>query len=140
MDRSRMKAALFALSAAALIAAPGAFAATPQEIYRDYADNGRLDNAYSPADLERALKNAAVQAYGKPGQGGLKPAVEEEIDDTSGGTTGGTSGGQTGGGTSPVQSSGGLPFTGLDLSLIAAGALGLILLGAALRRVAKQRV
>jgi hypothetical protein len=147
MGRSRIKAALFVLSAAALIAAPGAFPATPQEIYSDYADNGRLDRAYTPADLERALKNAAVQQYGKPGTGGLKPAVEEEIDSTPGGTSngstggsaGGTAGGQAGGGTSPVGSSGGLPFTGLDLSLIAAGALGLILLGAALRRVARQR-
>jgi hypothetical protein len=151
MGRSRIKAALFVLSTAALIAAPGAFSATPQEIYSDYADNGRLDRAYTPADLERALKNAAVQQYGKPGTGGLKPAVEEEIDSTPGGTSngstdgsaggsaGGTAGGQAGGGTSPVGSSGGLPFTGLDLSLIAAGALGLILLGAALRRVARQR-
>ncbi|MET0938213.1 MAG: hypothetical protein ABWY51_03200 [Gaiellaceae bacterium] len=128
------------------MAAPGAFPATPQEIYSDYADNGRLDKAYTPADLERALKNAAVQQYGKPGTGGLKPAVEEEIDSTPGGTSngstgdpaGGTAGGQAGG-TAPVASSGGLPFTGLDLSLIAAGALGLILLGAALRRVARQR-
>jgi hypothetical protein len=142
-----MKAALVVLFAAALVAAPGALSATPQEIYSDYADNGRLDNAYTPADLERALENAAVQAYGKPGTGGLKPAVEEEIDSTpggtnggtNGGTAGGTAGGQAGGGTSPVQSSGGLPFTGLDLSLIAAGALGLILLGAALRRAARQR-
>jgi hypothetical protein len=147
MGRSRMKAALVVLFAAALVAAPGALSATPQEIYSDYADNGRLDNAYTPADLERALMNAAVQAYGKPGTGGLKPAVEEEIDSTpggtnggtNGGTAGGTAGGQAGGGTSPVQSSGGLPFTGLDLSLIAAGALGLILLGAALRRAARQR-
>ncbi len=153
MGRSRMKAAVIVLSAAALVAAPGAFSATPQEIYRDYADNGRLDKAYSPADLERVLKNAAVQQYG-PGTvgGGLKPAVEEEIDEATPGTTGGssggtsggsspggTAGGQTGGGTSPVQTSGGLPFTGLDLSLIAAGALGLILLGAALRRVARQK-
>jgi hypothetical protein len=156
MGRSRITGLLFILSAAALIAAPGGFSATPQEIYSDYADNGRLDNTYTPADLERVLKNAAVQQYGTPGTGGLKPAVEEEIDDstsggttagaapgttggTSGGTLGGTAGGQTGGGTSPVQSSGGLPFTGLDLSLIAAGALGLILLGAALRRVARQK-
>ena len=147
MGRSRIKAALFVLSAAALIAAPGAFSATPQEIYSDYADNGRLDKAYTPADLERALENAAVQQYGKPGTGGLKPAVEEEIDSTPGGTSngstggsaGGIAGGQAGGGTSPVASSGGLPFTGLDLSLIAAGAFGLILFGAALRRVARQR-
>jgi hypothetical protein len=139
MGRSRMKAVLVMLSAAALIAASGALSATPQEIYSDYADNGRLDNAYTPADLERALENAAVQAYGKPSTGGLKPAVEEEIDSTPGGTSGGNAGGQASGGTAPVQSSGGLPFTGVDLSLIAAGALGLILFGAALRRVARHR-
>jgi hypothetical protein len=142
MGRSRITAALFALVAAALIAAPGAFSATPQEIYQDYADNGQLDKQYSPADLERVLKDAAVQQYGTPGTGGLQPEVEEEIDEgTAGGTAGGgaSDGGTAGGGTSPVQSSGGLPFTGLDLSLIAAGALGLILLGAALRRAARQR-
>ena len=143
MGRSRIKAVVITLFAAALVAAPGAFSATPQEIYRDYADNGQIDEQYSPADLERVLKDAAVQQYG-PGTvgGGLKPEVEEEIDNpptTGAGSPGGTSGGQTGGGTSPVQSSGGLPFTGLDLSLIAAGALGLILLGAALRRVARQK-
>ena len=82
MGRSRIKAAVIALFAAALVAAPGAFSATPQEIYRDYADNGQLDEQYSPADLERVLKNAAVQQYG-PGTvgGGLKPEVEEEIDE-----------------------------------------------------------
>ena len=61
MGCSRIKSAVIALSAAALVAAPGAFSATPQDIYRDYADNGRLDNAYTPADLERVLKNAAVR-------------------------------------------------------------------------------
>jgi hypothetical protein len=162
MGRNRIEVALLTLFAAALIAASGAFAATPQEIYSDYADNGKLDKAYTPADLDRALKNAAVQAYGKPSSGGLGPAVEEGKDNPSGGGAGGSSGGgtaggasgggtagglsgggtagaQSGEGTSPVQSSGGLPFTGLDLSLIAAGALGLILLGAALRRVARQK-
>lgn len=160
MGRNRIEVALLTLVAAALIAASGALAATPQEIYSDYADNGKLDKAYTPADLDRALKNAAVQAYGKPSSGGLGPAVEEGKDNPSGGaggssgggtagapgggTAGGSSGGgtagaQSGEGTAPVQSSGGLPFTGLDLSLIAAGALGLILLGAALRRVARQK-
>jgi hypothetical protein len=145
MGRTRMGVAVVFLSAAAVIAASGALAATPQEIYRDYADNGRLDGKYTPADLQAALKSAAVQQYGSPGNEGLPPAVEEEIDDsTSGGTSGGTTtggsaGGQASSGTPPVQASGGLPFTGLDLGLIAAGALGLILLGTALRRVAKQR-
>jgi hypothetical protein len=131
--------------------ASGVLAATPQQIYKDYADNGRLDGKYAPADLDNALKSAAVQQY-SPAEGGLKPAVEEEqketpVENTGGGTSGGTTGGPTGGtaggqassGASPVQSSGGLPFTGLDLGLIAVGAFGLIMLGAALRRVARQR-
>jgi hypothetical protein len=160
MGRARIGLAIGILSAAAMMAASGALAATPQEIYRDYADNGRLDGKYSPADLSRALKNAAVQQYGSPGSEGLPSAAEEEKDQptttpgTSGGTpsggapsggtaggtpTGGTAGGEASSGTQPVQASGGLPFTGLDLGLIAVGALGLILLGTALRRVARQR-
>lgn len=141
MGRRTTRVAIIFLSAAAFIAAQGAFAATPQDIYRDYADNGRLDGNYSPADLERVLKDAAVQQYGKPGDEGLKPAVEEAAgEQAGGGTSGGTTGGgEAGGGTAPVESTGGLPFTGLDLGLIVAGALGLVLLGTALRRVARQR-
>ena len=163
MGRTRVGVAVMFVSAAAVIAASGALAATPQEIYRDYADNGRLDGKYPAGDLEAALKNATVQAYPGPGTSGLKPAVEEESDQptasggtsggtssggtttggtaggTAGSTVGGTAGGQASSGTAPVQASGGLPFTGLDLGLIAAGALGLILLGTALRRVARQR-
>lgn len=136
MSRARITAAVAFLSAAALIAAPGAFAASPQEIYNDYADNGKLDAKYAPSDLERALNNAVVQGYKPNKTTGLKPAVEEQANK---GTAGGT-GGQTSGGTSPaVETGGGLPFTGLDLSLITLGALGLILLGAALRRFARQR-
>jgi hypothetical protein len=145
---TRIGVVLGILSVAAVLAATGAFAATPQDIYRDYADNGRLDGTYSLADLERTLKDAAVQQYGQPATGGLKPAIEEEQNETTvagtaGGTSGGTSGGTAAGnaasGTPPVQSSGGLPFTGLDLGLIAVGAFGLIFLGAALWRVARQR-
>lgn len=143
MGRNRITAAIVVLSAAALIAVSGALAASPQTIYRDYADNGRLDGTYSQPDLERALNDAVVQAYGEPDQEGLKPEVEKEVDQgTTGGTSGGTTGGGTGaGGTSPeaVQTTGGLPFTGLDLSLIVAGAFGLMLLGGALRRFARQR-
>lgn len=137
MARMSMRAAVVFLSAAALIAATGALAASPQEIYRDYADNGRLDGKYSSSDLDRALSNAVVQAYGNNKQKGLKPAVEKQIKNTNSQTNGS----QSAGGTSPtaVTTSGGLPFTGLDLSLITLGAFGLILLGAALRRFARQR-
>ena len=136
MIRARMKAVVVFLSAAALIAAPGAFAASPQEIYRDYADNGRLDGKYSASDLDRALTNAVVQAYGKDKQKGLKPAVETS---TKGQTSGSGTAGQATGTSQTAKTSGGLPFTGLDLSLITLGALGLILLGGALRRFARQR-
>jgi len=138
MGRMNAKAAVVVLSAAALIAAPGALAASPQTIYRDYADNGRLDGNYSKQDLQRALQNAAVQAYGSGGQTGMKPAVEGQANGGSSPTTG-TDG--AAGGTAPnaVKVSGGLPFTGLDLSLIVVGAFGLVLLGGALRRFGRQR-
>jgi hypothetical protein len=131
MSRIKIKAAVVSLSAAALVAAPGALAASPQQIYRDYQDNGRLDGTYTRSDLVRALNNAVVQGYGSNNQKGLKPAVEKQVNKSSGAS-----------GTSPAAvkvSGGGLPFTGLDLSLMVVGALGLVLLGGALRRVARQR-
>lgn len=137
MGRVRLGIAVVVFAAVAVVVASGALAATPQEIYRDYADNGRIDGQYSPADLERVLENAAVQQYGQPSTGGLPPAVEQEIDNQP---PAAAAGGQApSAGVAPVQASGGLPFTGLDLSLIVAGALGLLLLGTALRRVGRQR-
>jgi hypothetical protein len=144
MSRVRTSVALLVLSVAALIAAPGVLAASPQQIYDDYADNGQLDGTYSRADLKAALTNATVQGYQPDKETGIKPAIEKEINSggtTSGGTTAGGTAGATSGGSTPsaVTTSGGLPFTGLDLGLIAAGAAGLLLLGMGLRRVARQR-
>jgi len=51
------------VSAASLSLASGAFAATPQQIYRDAAD-GKLNRHYSPADLSRAAHNATLSGYG----------------------------------------------------------------------------
>jgi hypothetical protein len=61
----RTKTALisFASASAALSLAGGAFAATPQQIYRDAAD-GKLNHHYSPADLRRAAHNATLSGYG----------------------------------------------------------------------------
>ena len=104
----------------ALLLAPGALAATPKQIYRDYADNGRLDAKYSKADLDRALKDAVLQGYGKPNvNAGFAPAA---------GAAGASSG-----------NTGGLPFTGLDLTLMAVGGGALLAAGAGLRRIAKNR-
>ena len=62
MRRGRIITAVAALAGAAVVAVPGAFAATPQQIYKDYQD-GRLDGHYSKADLSRALKDAVIQGY-----------------------------------------------------------------------------
>jgi opacity protein-like surface antigen len=111
-----------------LVAASVASAATPQQIYRDFADNGRLDAKYSPSDLQRALKDAVVQGYGGPTGKNTKPTIK------SGQGTKGGGAAQT----PPVQSAGGLPFTGLDLALISIGGLLLLGFGAGLRRFARR--
>jgi hypothetical protein len=140
MSRTKSLTAVVLLSAAALISAPGVLAASPQQIYNDYADNGRLDGTYSQQDLEKALNNAVVQAYGKGSQGGLKPAVEKQQNNNNNKSNNNNSSNAGGNaGAAVVKSGGGLPFTGLDLSLMLIGAIGLVMLGAAFRRVARQR-
>lgn len=101
-----------------VIAAPAAMAATPQQIYRDYADNGRLDHAYTKADLNAALKYAAVQGYPHVG---VQGAVQQAL------------------GAQAVKTSGGLPFTGLDLALMAAGGVLLVGAGTTLRKLGNAR-
>jgi hypothetical protein len=121
-----------ACTVAAAVGAPGAFGATPQQIYKDYADNGRLDQHYSSADLKRALKDAVVQGYGRPtSSAGLAPTIKKKL---AGGVA-----------ASPrslpaaKRAGGALPFTGLDLALMVTGGLGLLMLGAGLRRFARSK-
>jgi hypothetical protein len=116
---------VLAAAAAVLLAAPGALAATPREIYRDYADNGKLDQQYSKADLQRAARNALIQGYGGPSQGGLESEINERISQPAGVAT--------------ARRVGTLPFTGVDLALMAFGGGLLLLLGASLRRAARNR-
>jgi hypothetical protein len=123
MRQGSLKAAVTALAAAALLA-PGANAATPSQIYKDYADNGRLDQHYSKSDLQRALNNTLVQGYKGQNSGGLKSEVKEK---SKGGVA-----------AAPATRST-LPFTGVDLALMFAGGLGLLLLGAGLRRIARSK-
>jgi len=116
----RRRFIVFGVTACAvgMLLAPSALGATPQQIYRDYADNGRLDHAYSKADLQRVQKYAALQGYP---QVGVQGAVEQAL------------------GAKAVKPRGGLPFTGVDLALMAAG--GALLLGAGftLRKLGKAR-
>jgi hypothetical protein len=106
-----------AAGAAALVLVPAALSATPTQIYRDFADNGRLDGHYSRADLNRALKDAVLQGYGNEN---VQPALQQQL-------------GQA------AAKSGGLPFTGLDLTLMVVGGSTLLLTGAGLRRLARNK-
>ena len=128
-----------AFAAMMLIAVPMGVAATPQQIYRDYMDNGRLDGHYSRADLNRALKDAVLQGYPAPSGETLGPTIKKNMGGT-GGSQGsqGSQGGSAGVSSPPVKSNGGLPFTGLDLALIAIGGVLLLGFGASLRRFARR--
>jgi hypothetical protein len=105
---------------AASVWTTASLAATPTQIYRDFADNGRLDMKYSKADLDRALKDAVLQGYGDQNVTGGLPAAAGE----AGGAAG---------------AAGILPFTGLDLTLMALGGAALLAAGAGLRRLGKSK-
>jgi hypothetical protein len=108
-------------AALALVGTQAALGATPQRIYRDYAQNGRLTQKYSQADLRRAQKDAALQGYPKVGvQGAIEQALGAQ-------------------GVQAVNAKGGLPFTGLDLALMAAGGAVLLAVGTGLRRAARAK-
>lgn len=118
MQRARMILVAVACALAAMIVAPAALGATPQQIYGDYARDGRLDERYSAADLQRALGYASLQGYPHVG---FKGAVEQAL------------------GAQAVKSRGGLPFTGLDLALIAAGGAVLLVSGTTLVKLGRAR-
>lgn len=122
MSIRRRVAAVGVVFTLALIGAGPALAATPQAIYRDLADNGRLDRKYKPADLQRALNLAQpVRTDAR-----RPPLLRDRnlAPDT------------------PVATSAPrverqakrLPFSGLDLALLIAGGGPLLLIGAGLRR------
>jgi hypothetical protein len=128
------------LGALALIGAAGAGAATPRQIYSDYADNGRLDGHYSKADLQAALNDALIEGYGGASGGALGPAVQKAL---SGRPTAGVLGARHAKQASAaaplaVASRSTLPFTGIDLALIAVGGGLLLLVGGGLRRAGRR--
>lgn len=113
-----------------LVVAQAAAAATPAQIYRDYAADGRIDGTYSASDYRAALKDANVQGYGNPTVAvGFKGAVATRVAAPKATARLGAA---------PVRST--LPFTGVDLALLVAGGAGLLLLGAVLRRLGRNRI
>jgi uncharacterized surface anchored protein len=131
MRRGRIITGIAALAGAAVVGVPGAFAATPQQIYNDYKDNGRLDGHYSKADLSRALKDAVIQGYGRPTKNGIVPAIKTQVNKSTGGVAGAR--------LPAAKKQGSLPFTGADLALMTVGGLSLLLLGGTLRRFARNK-
>ena len=116
-----------AAALAALSLAGGAFAVTPQEtsqrIFADLADNGRLDGTYTRAEIDRALHTPSLRGYEHPSRPTIRrPApVRPEAPST-----------ERGRGLS-------LPFSGIDLALLAVVGAPILLLGASLGRFARMR-
>ena len=104
----------------ALVFASATSAATPQKIYRDLADNGRLDQHYSKRDINRALHMPSLQRY--------------ELDKSESGPA-----------SSPLtaspspEKSRAIPFTGVDLALFGGVGVPLLILGAGLGRLVRLR-
>ena len=125
MRRGRFIRGVCAVAAAALVAVPAEFAASPQEIYQDYADNGRLDAQYSRADLERAVKDATLQAY--------KPTTRPDASSLAGTETASEPPITT------TRRSSSLPFTGTELGIFTFVGLALVASGFLLRLSARPK-
>ena len=126
MRRGRITGTIAVVALGVLIAATAASAASPREIYRDWAADGRIDGNYSTRDLQSALRDTTIQGYGS---GNFAPAVKQRLRNQ-------------GRGTSPLgapRRSGTLPFTGLDLALLVGGAAFLLVLGGGMRRLGRSR-
>lgn len=122
------RGAVLAVAVVGLLVAPTALAATPEQIYRDYADDSSLDGSYTESDLQAALQSPVVQGYGDQGVvTGLRPAIQSEL------------AAQQQPPLESVRESEGLPFTGLDLALLTAGGLFLLAFGVSMRRLAKAK-
>jgi hypothetical protein len=108
---------LISVGLCALACAGPAAAASPQTIYKDLADNGRLDGRYTQADIARAfnLDRVVGTDQRRPAQAEARapvtptPGRAERSDPT-------------------------IPFTGLDVALLIVGGGPLLLIGIGLRR------
>ena len=120
MSGYRRLAAVGATAALGLVGPGSAFAATPQQIYRDLADNGRLNGAYTRAEIERALNLPPVV-----GTDAFQPAPRRPIAVPAEEAQSARAAG---------RSDRRVPFSSLDVALLVAGGGPLLLLGAGLRR------
>ena len=118
MARNRRLVIVAAASLLALFSAGTAYAATPETIYRDLADNGHLDGRYTRADIERAFDPPpAVGTDELPREPIRVPQASEPHRPQATGTTDRR-----------------IPFSALDAALLVAVGGPLLLIGAGLRR------
>lgn len=113
---------LIFVSALIALTAGSASAATPQQVYQDLADNGRLDHRYSRADIERAFGNPSIPAYARQllrAPQSVRPPSRPPA--------------------ARVDAGRALPFSGLDVALFGAVGGPLLLLGASMRHFARAR-
>ena len=122
MARNRRLMAVAAASLLALLSlltAGTAYAATPQKIYRDLADNGQLDGRYTRAEIERAFDlPPSVGTDALPREPIRVPRASEAAPSPQ--ATG--------------KQDRRIPFSALDAALLVAGGAPLLLIGAGLRR------
>ena len=112
---------------AALVLAGAPAAATPQEtsqrIFADLADNGRLDGKYTRAQIDQALHTPSLRGYEHPSRPTIRrPASVRPVAPSAEGGRGLS-----------------LPFSGIDLALLAVVGAPILLLGASLGRFARVR-
>lgn len=105
---------VLALGGAALAVVPG----SPQDIYNDYAADGKLDGTYTDEQLQAYLDDALIDQYGDP-------EIVAELDAIV---------------TRMLQDQQDeFPLTGGQLALMIFGAAGLAGIGLGLRRLARER-
>jgi hypothetical protein len=94
------------------------FAATPQDIWNDFNDNGVLDGTYTTDELRAYLNDATLHQYPP------NPTKIKSLDALVRGL---------------LSARNRFPFTGTEIALVAIGAVVLLGAGLGLRRIARAR-
>ena len=124
MSINRRLAAVGAIAALAFAGTGSAFAATPQMIYRDLVDNGKLDGHYTRAEIARAFDLPPNVGTDPGARVPRKPiGVQAEGVQAAPATK---------------RSNRRLPFSSLDVALLVAGGGPLLLIAASLKRRAAE--
>lgn len=117
------KAILLAVAVVALVLALSgvALAASPQDIYNDYAADQKLDGTYTREELLAYLSDATLDQYGDP-------AILTALDGVARGLIDSSQGGRDT-----------FPFTGVQIALMAFAVVALLGGGVGLRLLGRSR-